>query len=196
MHTTPTPDPLETTVPDLVMRPRRRLSPRRRRMVEAGAFVALAAGYLTAQWIDHVQQASSSWTRPEKVTVVRQGSTGVLGRSQWRMLGRDATAPPRSSLTPAGAVRLTLVLEVRPLDAQGVKDAKAAAYQVRDPQGHIWSALGVLGIGKDPIAGSTTRVTVTTDVPVRAASTVLLEVRSGGSDASGKGPIRLLRFAH
>lgn len=197
MHATPIPDPLERTVPDSVPGRRTALSPRRRRIVEAGVLVVLASGYLTAQWIDHVRQASSSWTRPEKVGVVRFGATGVLGRAEWRMLGRDGAAPLRGHLTPAGAVDLTLVLQVRPLDAQGVKDTKSATFQVRDPQGHVWSAFGDVGEGGDPAVGSVTRVRVTTDVPAKVASTVLLEVRADSVPAGKKaGPIRVLRFAH
>jgi hypothetical protein len=166
-------------------------------MVEAGVLVVLASVYLTAQWVDDVQQASSTWTRSEKVSVVRFRSTGMLGRAEWRMLGRDATAPLRSRLSPAGAVHLTLLLQVRPLDAQGVKDAKSISYQVRDPQGHIWSAFGTFAGGNDPVAGAVTQVTVTTDVPEKAASTVLLEVRAGSAPAGTKaGPIPVLRFAH
>ncbi|MFL6053876.1 MAG: hypothetical protein ACJ72W_13315 [Actinoallomurus sp.] len=193
----PIPDPLESTVPDPVVRRRPRLSPGRRRMVEAGVLVVLASVYLTAQWIDDVQQASSTWTRSEKVSFVRFGATGILGRAEWRMLGRDATAPLSSRLSPAGAVHLTLLLQVRPLDAQGVKDAKSVSYQARDPQGHVWSAFGTFAGGNDPVAGAVTQVTVTTDVPVKATSTVLLEVR-GGSVRAGKtaGPVPVLRFAH
>ncbi|MEV5704609.1 hypothetical protein [Actinoallomurus sp. NPDC052274] len=193
----PPPDPLETTVPDPVMRRRPRLSPGRRRMVEAGAFAVLATAYLVAEWTDHVHQASSTWTRPEKVSVVRFGTPGVLGRAEWRMLGQDGAASAKSRLAPPGAVHLTLLLQVHPLDAQGVKDAKGAAFQVRDPQGHIWTAYGDVGGGKDPAVGSVTRVTVTTDVPAKAASTVLLEVRANAPAGGRKtGPIRILRFAH
>jgi hypothetical protein len=196
MHTMP-PDPLETTAPDPVARRRPRLSPVRRRMLEAGALVVLASAYLFADWTDHVHQASATWTRPEKVGVVRFGATGVLGRAEWRMLGRDGAAPSAGDLTPAGAVHLTLLLQVRALDAQGVKDAKSAAYQVRDPQGHIWTAYGSFAGDKDPAAGKVTRVTVTTDVPRQAASTVLLEVRADAPTPGKKpGPVRVLRFAH
>jgi hypothetical protein len=198
MSMTPIPDPLEITVPDPYEARRRRLSPGRRRMVEAVVFVVLASAYLTVEWTDRVEQASSSWTRSEKVTVVRLGATGRLGRADWRMLGRDATSPLRARLTPAGAVHLTLVVEVRPLDAQGVKDVKAATYRVRDAQGHIWSAFGSPAGEKDPVAGSVERVTVTTDVPEKAASTVLLEGVLANSATPGKkpGPVRVLRFAH
>lgn len=196
MHTMP-PDPLETTVPDPVVRRRPRLSTGRRRTLEAGALVVLATAYLFVTWADRVHQASASWTRPEKVDVVRFGATGVLGRAEWRMLGRDGSAPSTGSLTPAGAVHLTLLLQVRPLDAQGVKDAKSAAYQVRDPQGHIWTAYGSFAGDRDPAVGTATRVTVTTDVPRQAAETVLVEVRAD-APAPGKrpGPVRVLRFAH
>lgn len=192
-----TPDPLETTAPDRLEPRRSRLSPRRRRMVEAGVLVVLGSAFLTVRWFDDVNQASASWARPEKVSVVRRGATGVLGRSQWRMLGRDATAPPRSSITPAGAVDLTFLLEVRTSDAQGAKDAQRASYRVRDRQGHIWSAFGAFTGGKDPVAGVTTRVTVTTELPAKVASTVVLEVRGDPAiGAKGSGPLRVLRFAH
>src|SRR4051812_32023168 len=91
-------DPLEETVPDPVER-RRRLSDGRRRAVEAVVLVLLVPAFLTAQWIDNAHQArnfpAQSKKVQEKVTVVRRGGTGVLGRVRLRLLGRDTTGPLR-----------------------------------------------------------------------------------------------------
>jgi hypothetical protein len=185
-------DPLEDTVPDPIMRSSR-LSPARRRALEAIALIVLVPGLFAVRWLDDTQQAQQ-WQVPEHVTVVPRGGTGTLGHVRLRLLGRDATAPSRGSLTPAGAVRLTLVVEVRPLDAQGVKDAQMIAYSVRDRAGHVWA--GLAGVGPTPAVGVAAQVKVNADLPPPLISSVVLEARKGTFGAKGRGPAQILRFAH
>jgi hypothetical protein len=196
-------DPLEDTVPDPVER-RPRLSDGRRRAIEAAALALLVPGLLVAQWIDDSHQArhfrAQGAPGPEKVTVVSRGGTGTLGRVRLRLLGRDTTGPPRDTTTPAGAVNLKLVVQVRPLDARHAKDdVDGLAYSVRDRGGHVWSAGGTYDRDRPPAAGAETQVTVTATVPERLASAVVLEVRPSELEqgqAQGKGPAPVLRFAH
>jgi hypothetical protein len=190
-------DPLEETVPDPVVR-RRRLSDGRRRAVEASALILLVPGLLVTQWIDDHHQAQNLQPH-ETVAVVRRGAIGSLGHLQLRLLGRDAKSPPRSATTPAGAVHLTLLLVMRPLDAQGVKDADLVAYSVRDRAGHVWTALGTYGgVGSDtkPQVGVPLQVTVTANVPERLVSSVVLEARRGSLAPVDGRSTRVLRFAH
>jgi hypothetical protein len=191
------PDPLETTVPDPVGPREPRLTRRQRRALEAGALVVLVPALLGVQWLDDTSHMSPGWKQQQDVAVVRRGGTGALGRSRWRLLGRDTHTPLKSGTTPSGAVRLTLVLEVRALDAQGVKDAKNAGYQVRDREGHIWSAFGEFAGDHDLTTGATVRVTVTANVPEKVVSRIVLEVRSDSAfGGQGTGRHHLLRFAH
>ena len=187
-------DPLEETVPDPIER-KKRLSPGLRRAVEACALLVMLPGLLVARWIDDSDQALQ-WQPREHVTVVRRGGTGTLGHTQWRFIGRDATVALRSRTTPAGAVKLTLLLEVRALDAQGVKDANEISYQVRDRAGHIWTGTDETG-ADDLVVGARTPVTVTATVPERLVSSVVLEA---GQDPFARrrreAPVELLLFAH
>jgi hypothetical protein len=179
------PDPLEATVRD-----RRRMPEGRRRAIELGALAVLVPALLVARWIDD-SRLGRSFDRPEHVTVVPRGGTATIGHSRWRLLGRDATRPATSAAP--GSARLTLIVQVHVLDAQGVKDATRASYQVRDRKGHVWTALGEFPDFRDPAPGGTVQATVTADVPPKLVTEVVLEVRAG---ASGQGPVRVLRFAH
>jgi hypothetical protein len=193
MYEMTAPDPLETTVPDPV---RRRMPDGRRRAIEVCALVCLAPALIVVNWIDG-SRLGRSFDPPERVTVVPRGGTAAIGHSQWRLLGRDAKAKPTFSTTPPGSVRLTLLLQVRVLDRQGVKDATNVSYQVRDREGHVWSALGAFPNSEDPPAGSTVPATVTANVPPSLISNVVLEVRAEAPlGARKKGPVRVLRFAH
>jgi hypothetical protein len=186
-------DPLEDTVPDPVGR-----TPRvGRRALEAVALLLLAPGLLAIRWIDDEHQAAQRQAA-EHVTVVRRGGTGTLGHTRWRLLGRDSTARVRSSTAPAGAVQITLLLQVRPLDAQGVKDAGTTGYRLRDRAGHVWDAAGLLGSegDRDPVAGQETRVTVTASVPKRLVNSLVLETRQRSPLLTRPGPVQVLRFAH
>jgi hypothetical protein len=192
MYEMTAPDPLETTVPDPV---RRRMSDARRRAIEVCALVCLLPALVVAHWIDG-SRLGHSFEPPDRFTVVPRGGTVAIGHSRWRLLGRDAKAGMRFSTTPPGSLRLTLILQVRVLDAQGVKDATNVTYQVRDRQGHVWSALGSFPDAEDPPAGATVPVTVTANVPPNLISRVVLEVRVAALGARKKGHLRVLRFAH
>jgi hypothetical protein len=186
-------DPLENTVPDPIER-RRRLTRGQRRAVEAGALLVLLIGLSVVRWIDDADQVKRL-DAPEHVTVVPRGGAGALGRVEYRMAGRSATAASKGTTSPAGAAKLTLILNVRPLDAQGAKNAKFVAYDVRDRDGHIWTATGLPDLDHDPVAGTTAPVTVTAEVPARLLNSVVLEVRRGPR-AGDDGPVQVLRFAH
>lgn len=193
-------DPLEETVPDPIER-RPRLSEGKRRAIEAAALVLLVPGFLTTQWIDNAHQArhfrAQGQPGPEHVTVVPRGGTATLGRVRLRLLGRDATGAPRSLTTPAGAVNLTLILQVQPLDARHAKeDVDRLAYTVRDRAGHVWSAGGMYDRDQPPAAGTVSQVTVTATVPEHLAGSVVLEVRPPESAKQTTGVSPTLRFAH
>jgi hypothetical protein len=183
-------DPLEETAPDPVDRTPR-ISRARRRAIEVCALIVLAPALLAVGWVDDKHQASH-YEPQEHVTVVPHGGTGTLGHLQLKVAGRDATAGTRSS---SGAVVLTLIVELRPLDAQGAKDSQSVTYTVRDRDGHSWSAAGLPSGDHDPAVGATTQVKVTASVPQRLFSSVVLEARAG-TQARAAGNVRVLRFAH
>ncbi|MCO6011757.1 hypothetical protein NE236_43105 [Actinoallomurus purpureus] len=184
-------DPLEDTAPDPLGRGKRTRG-RRRRAVEAVALLVLAPGLIVVRWIDDSHQAAALQPA-EHITVVRRGQTGLLGGAQWRVLGRDTTAPEKDATTPAGAVRLKLIVEVRPLDAQGVKNATATEYQLRDGAGHVWTGLP---LGADPVAGRTSRIAVTSDIPARLVSSVVLEISQKSSAWTRRSSLHGLVFEH
>ncbi|GAA4640838.1 hypothetical protein GCM10023196_107770 [Actinoallomurus vinaceus] len=191
-------DPLEDTVPDVlqpmgeeVAASRAKGGRRGRRLIEAAALLVLAPGLLVVQWVDDSHQAANMQP-PERGTTVRRGQTGVLGHAQWRLLGRDTTVPARSSTTPAGAVHIKLILQVRPLDAQGVKNAKTTGYRLRDGAGHEWTGVP---IGPDPVAGRTTQMAVTSDVPAALVNSVLLAIWQKSTTETGSS-LHGLVFAH
>jgi len=187
-------DPLEETVPDPIAR-KRRMSDGKRRAVEATALVVLLPGFLVAQWVDNQQQGRRYQTH-EQVTVVRRGGTGTLPHLRLRLLGRDTTGPAKSTGGPAGSARLKLVVNVTPLDAQGVKDLNVLGYTVRDRAGHVWSAGGATDSDQKPSVGAETQVSVTALVPERLVSSVVLEVRPAGRVQKAGGATPVVRFAH
>jgi hypothetical protein len=187
-------DPLEETSPDPVPR-RRRLSDGRRYAIEVIALVLLVPGLLAAEWADGAKQ-SRQWQTNERVTVVRRGGTGTVGHVRLRLLGRDTTGALKSSTTPAGGVRLKLVVTARPLDAQGVKGIDIIGFTVRDRAGHVWTAFGTTDRDRTKAVGTDIEVTVTATVPERLVSSVVLEARPGGSASKGPGATPVLRFAH
>ncbi|WP_433180115.1 hypothetical protein [Actinoallomurus sp. CA-150999] len=192
-------DPLEDTVPDVLqalaseeaVASRAKGGRRGRRLIEAAVLLALAPGLLAVQWVDDSHQARNIQP-PERDTTVRLGQTGVLGHAQWRMLGRDTATPARDSTTPAGAVHIKLILQVRPLDAQGVKDVQATAYRLRDGAGHEWTGAP---LGPDPVAGRTAQIAVTSDVPAALVSSVLLAISQKSRTQTGQS-LNGLVFAH
>jgi hypothetical protein len=187
-------DPLEETVPDPIVR-RPRLSDGWRRAVEVSALLVLVPGLLIAQWLDRGHDNNKS-NPPDQVTVVPRGGTGTLGHLRLRLIGRDVTSPLKSATTPAGAVRLRLVIEIRPMDAQGAKVAQFVGYSVRDRAGHVWTAVPSLG-GSDnkPVAGVPMQAIISADLPERLVSSVVLEARQSiGAQRPTRVPV--LRFAH
>lgn len=193
-------DPLEDTVPDPIER-RPRMSNQTRRALEVAVLILLVPGYLTAQWIDDSHQARNYHTQgkpgPENLTVVPRGGIATLGRVRLKLLGRDTTDSQRDSTMPAGAMRLTLILLVQPLDAHHAKDdVDGLSYTVRDRAGHVWSAGGLYDIDNPPKAGTVTQVKVLATVPQQVLSSVVLEVRPPASARPKDGRPPALRFAH
>jgi hypothetical protein len=187
-------DPLEDTVPDPIRR-EPRLSTGQRRALEASVVLVLAPALLATEWLDDAHHSKASQTN-ERVTVVHRGGTGTLAHVRLRLLGRDATAPARKSTTPAGAVRLSLVMELRPLDAQGVKASDYFAYSVRDRAGHVWSAYASVNSDLHPTAGVAFQRMIYADLPPSVVNSVVLEARGGGLTLKTKQPAQVLRFAH
>jgi hypothetical protein len=167
---------------------------RTRRTAELSALALLLALTIGLRWYDDGNQARAL-ERPESVTVVGRAATSRLGAVEWKMLGRAAGLRAPSS-TASGAARLMLVLEARPLGAQGVKELAGfgTTFRVRDRAGHVWSA------DADPPSevelGSTIRVPVTAEVPPDRLTSVVLEVLPAAVFAKGRAPVRVLRFAH
>jgi hypothetical protein len=139
----------------------------------------------------------NSIERPEAVTVVSVGKPGTLNRVQWTMLGRDVgdtSAPPRST-PPSGKTELKLLVAARPLDAQAGKDLTRGrlVFQLRDREGHIWSATADLSAGAPP--GTVTQVPVLAFVPPDKVTSVVLEIAQSRIYVQ-KGSVAVLRFAH
>ncbi len=157
--------------------------------MEAVALAVLLPGLVTVQWLDDAHQVGGQDT----TTTVPWGATATLGHTQWRLLGRVPDGG--RSFTP-GAVTVRLLLQVRPMDAQGAKQADPAnvGFRLRDRAGHIWTAGTDGGSDTEPAAGQTTQITVTGDVPARLAGSVVLEMHLGSSFAAG--PKHWYRFAH
>lgn len=193
-------DPLEDTVPDPVER-RRRMSDGTRRALEVAALIVLVPGFLATQWVDDGHQARNYHAQGEygleTLTVVPRGGTATLDRVRLKLLGRDATGAPRDDTMPAGAVRLRLVLQVQPLDADHAKnDVQGLNYTVRDRDGHVWSAGGLYDTDNPPVAGAAGQVKVLATVPESAVSSVVLEVRPPASERRKAARPPVLRFAH
>ncbi|MCO5996142.1 hypothetical protein [Actinoallomurus rhizosphaericola] len=184
------PDPLEETRSDRPRRaPRRRLGPRGRRTAEAVALAILLPALIVTQVTDDRHQNANR----ERISTVPRGATVTIDHMQWRLLGR---VPSTGRPTASGAVSLVLLLEVRPLDAQGVKQAEPfnLTFRVRDGKGHQWSAgEDDLGAAK-PVVGRAAQVKVTAVVPQQVVAAAVLELRA--APALQPGPGDWVRFAH
>jgi hypothetical protein len=183
-------------------------SPRRRkrRLIELGVLLILLPAALGVRWYD---ESNLALTRgpDERVTVVPRGAWAKLGHNQWRMLGRQAPSStprsPGSSLrdeSPPGSAQLILLLEAKVLDAQGAKDLDKMEYEVRDREGHRWSAEGAAQDQSiddaDPAPGSTQRVRVTAMVPQGKLSSVVLDLHIEPYYRPERTVLHVLRFAH
>lgn len=184
------PDPLEETRRDRPRRARRRrLGPRARRTAETVALAVLLPALVVTQWVDDSGQNATR----ERIRTVPRGAAVTIGHVQWRMLGR---VPSTDRPFASGAVSLMLLLEVRPLDAQGVKQAEPynLTFRVRDGEGHEWSAGADASGADEPAVGRAAQVKVTAVVPQQVATAAVLELRA--TPAPQPGPGDWVRFAH
>ena len=151
---------------------------------------------LGLHWYDDDHTLGQQLRSHERVTTVARGGTGTLGHATWRMVGRQVGGPRNSlrSTTP-GAETLVLALELRPLDAQGVKDSKTGpAYRLRDREGHVWTGEGDIPETLSP--GQPARVEVTALVPSEKVTSVVLELLPTAFQVKRGAPVPVLRFAH
>lgn len=163
----------------------------------------LLPGLIGLQWYD---DSNNAVTRDphKRVTVVPRGAWATLGHDRWRMLGRQAGQPVRpgqpGGAGSSGGTEITLLLDVKVLDARGVKELDTIIYELRDRDGHVWSAGGNVdnpSVGSEaPPPGSTARVTVTGTVPVERAGSVVLDVHVDAYDRPERNVLDVLRFAH
>jgi hypothetical protein len=160
----------------------------------------LLPGLIGIQWYD---DGNNAVTRdPHRhVIVVPQGAWATLGHGRWRMLGRQVIRTGRTGLAgPSGGTELTLLLDVKVLDAQGAKELGTITYELRDREGHVWSAGGNVdnpSAGTEaPPPGSTARVTVTGTVPAGRAGSVVLDLHVEAYDRPDRDVLDVLRFAH
>jgi hypothetical protein len=183
-------------------RPRRR----KRRLIEFGALLILLPGVLGVRWYDDSNLAVTRDPH-QRVTVVPSGAWAKLGSNQWRMLGRpdpNSTSSggggSLSGESPPGSAQLILLLEVKVLAAQGAKDLGKMQYEIRDREGHVWSADGAVQNqsidDEDPAPGSTQRVRVTATVPRGKVSSVVLDLHIQPFDRPEREVLEVLRFAH
>lgn len=145
---------------------------------------------LGLRWYDQRQLVSVHVEPPERVTKVPHGGTGTFRGLEWRLL--DAREVRKAET--AGAVGLHLTLQVKPLDAAGVQELTKSrlTYQVRDPEGRVWSAAGLPPFnGVRP--GVTVPVKVMTILPADRANLIALEVLPP-TGYRPKGSLPLLRF--
>jgi hypothetical protein len=162
-----------------------------RRSVEATVLVFLMTGFLGLQWYDDENHVRTNFKPPDRVTLVQPGAYGTLGHVAWQLLGRETDTP--ASLLSPGAAELTLDLETRPLDAQGVKEATgfSLVFRLGDAGGHVWT--GVADIPAELAPGRSSRVKVTFIVPQDRLTGTVLELLSS---IRGQGAVPVLRFAH
>jgi hypothetical protein len=175
---------------------RRRLSPAARRLVEAGALLILLPVTLGLHWYDDDHTLGHQLRRDEHVTTVARGASATLGHATWRMIGRQQGGTGRLRSTTPGAEMLVLTLEMRPLDAQGVKDASGSglAYRIRDREGHVWT--GAAEVPEGLSAGRPVQVKVSAIVPTEKVTSVVLELLPTTVEVKPGTTVPVLRFAH
>jgi len=176
-------------------RRRKRLGPRARRGVEAAALLVLLPLGLGIHWYDDAHTLLPHLNPGEKVTVVPHGGTGTVEHVSYRMVGRESGG--EASTDASGGVEMTLDIDRRPLDQQGLKAAKAQSFRVRDREGHIWVAVLWESSPSDPAVGTTQRLQIQATVPKGAVSVVVLDVLGDNFQAKSTGkPLPVLRMAH
>jgi hypothetical protein len=159
--------------------------------------VPLAVGL---RWYDDSNHAVTREPH-ERVTVVPRGASATLGHNRWRMLGRqEQSGGSLAGTSSPGAAQLTLLLEVKVLDAQGSKELDLVQYEVRDREGRQWTTSGTAenpSVDAERVpAGSTTRVKVTATVPKDRLSALVLDLHVRPFDRAERTVLDVLRFAH
>lgn len=182
-------------------RERRRLDPRRRRIIEAAALAMLIPLTLGLEWFDEVRLVQVGVEPAEKITVVPHDRTADMAHSRWLMGGRLPEAKPAADGSrPAGGTTITLVIGVKALDPQGTKEASASNLKFRlvDRAGNEWSATADYqgeNVIKGPPVGKPVPIEITAQVPANMADQLVLDVVQSGAWRP-KGPVPVLRFAH
>jgi hypothetical protein len=190
------PQPPGQTTPGTTRQRRRRLSPTARRLVEAGALLLLLPTTLGLHWYDDDQTLGRRLHRDEHITTVARGASGTLGHASWRMIGRQVGGAQGLRSSAAGTGVLVLALEVRPLDAQGVKNTSGSrlTFRVRDREGHIWTGEGEV---PDTLqVGRPARVRVSAIVPSGKVTSVVLELLPSTYQVQPGAVVPVLRFGH
>jgi hypothetical protein len=186
------PDPLPVPV-----RPRPRLGPRDRRIIQALALAALLPAFLVLKWMDETDSVQKNLKPPEKVTDVPHGATGTLMGAQWKVVARQATAPPSFGAKPRDdtVTELQVVLAVRPGDAAAAKaiGSYGVGYTFTDGDGRSWSATGLAAGTARP--GAVSRLTVRGTVPRTVAAALALRVQAPKAARKPGTPLPSLRFA-
>jgi hypothetical protein len=192
-------DPQRTNpdLPPVRPRARPRLRPRDRRIVQALALTALLPAFLVLKWMDETDSVQKNLKPPEKVMDVPHGGTGTLAGAQWKVVGRQATAPPSFGTKPKDdtVAELQVVLAVRPDDAAAAKTigSYGFVYTFTDGGGRSWSATGLAAGTLRP--GAAGRLTVRGTVPRAVAEALALRVQAPKASRKQGTPLPSLRFA-
>ncbi|MER6816312.1 hypothetical protein ABT299_44215 [Spirillospora sp. NPDC000708] len=192
-------DPQRTNpdLPAIPARPRSRLRPRDRRVIQALALTALLPALLVLKWMDETDSVEKNLKPPEKVTDVPRGATGTLVGARWKVVARQTAAPPSFGTKPKdGTVtELQVVLAVRPDDAAAAKavGSYGIVYTFTDGDGRSWSATGLAAGTARP--GTVGRVTVRGTVPRTVAVALALRVQAPKASRKQGTPLPSLRFA-
>jgi hypothetical protein len=184
---------VEAEAKEAAQRRRRRLSPRARRWVEVLALLVVVPVGLGAHWYDDTHTLVPTLNPGEHVTVVPRGGTGTLNHISYRMVGRESAVVP-STLT-ANGVQATWDVDIKPLDAQGVKAASGLGFRLVDRAGNTWNAAPA--DLPDYTAGQTVRTRIQGTVPKSEVSGLVLDALGNKYTAvAKKQPRPVLRLAH
>jgi hypothetical protein len=184
------------TAPAATRGRRRRLNPSARRLVEVCALLILLPVTLGLRWYDDDHTLGHQLRRDEHLVTVPRGASGTLAHAAWRMIGRQVGGAQELRDPAPGTAVLVLALEVRPLDAAGVKQISAGqlTFRLRDRAGHVWTASGTLPDSSQ--VGRTARVEVAATVPSDKVTSVVLEVLPSLFVMKPGTDVPVLRFGH
>jgi hypothetical protein len=177
-------------------RGRRRLNPSARRLVEVCALLILLPVTLGLRWYDDDHTLGHQLRRDERIVTVPRGASGTLAHAAWRMIGRQVGSAQELRDPAPGTAVLVLALEVRPLDAEGVKQISAGqlTFRLRDRAGHVWTGSGTLPDSSQ--VGRAARVEVSATVPSDKVTSVVLDVLPSLLVMKPGTDVPVLRFGH